>query len=231
MIIAYDIIPLSIAPLSIIALLVRKEEHIVANKDLTLNPKIEKAAFDVFMECGFEKASMNKIAQRAGVTTGAIYTRYKSKDDLFESLVSPLFKVVADKASFVEKSYLYAQEEKSIDKFMNAIKEEQAIYDDLICNFYEECILLFDKGIGSETYKRMYSSINSKAEKTILFFKNITQNDVDLSGLEIIITSSLYFYHQILMKNLGKEKTIVELTNINTFIENGWINLFETILK
>ena len=203
----------------------------MANKDLTLNPKIEKAAFDVFMECGFEKASMNKIAQRAGVTTGAIYTRYKSKDDLFESLVSPLFKVVADKASFVEKSFLYAQEEKSIDKFMNAIKEEQAIYDDLICNFYEECILLFDKGIGSETYKHMYSLINSKAEKTILFFKNITQNDVDLSGLEIIITSSLYFYHQILMKNLGKEKTIVELTNINTFIENGWIKLFEAMLE
>ena len=83
----------------------------MANKDLTLNPKIEKA-------------SMTKIAQRAGVTTGAINTKYKSKDELFESLVSPLFKVVSDKATLVEQLYHYAKEEKSIDKFMKAIKEE-----------------------------------------------------------------------------------------------------------
>ena len=203
----------------------------MANKDLTLNPKIEKAAFDVFMECGFEKASMNKIAQSAGVTTGAIYTRYKSKDELFESLVSPLFKVVDDKASLVEQQYHYAQEDQSVDKFMNAIKAERVIYDDLVCNFHEECILLFDKGIGSEIYKKMCSAINMKAEKTMSFFKSINKKNIDLSGLETIITSPLYFYHQILMKNLGKEETIVELTNINTFIESGWIKLFETILK
>ena len=203
----------------------------MANKDLSLNPKIEKAAFDVFIECGFEKASMNKIAQRAGVTTGAIYTRYKGKDELFASLVSPLFKVVSEKSSLVEQLYHCAQEEKSIDKFMNAIKEEQAIYDEWIFDFYEECILLFDKGIGSKTYKMMSSAINLKAEKTMSFFKSINNKNIDLSGLETIITSSLYFYHQILIKNLGKEKAIVELTNINTFIENGWIKLFETILK
>ena len=69
----------------------------------------------------------------------------------FEVEFTPLFKVVTDKASFVEQSYHYTQEEKSIDKFMNVIKEEKARYDDLICNFYEECIILFDKGVGSET--------------------------------------------------------------------------------
>ena len=202
----------------------------MANKDLKLNPKIEKAAFDVFMENGFEKASVKTIAQRAGATTGAIYTRYKSKDDLFESLVAPLFKDSVDKAKYFEQLYYAILAEKSVEKFMNAIDEEQAIYNELIYNFYEEFILLFEKGVGSKIYKQMCDLIKSKAEKTIMFFESINQNNVHLCGLETIITSSLYFYHEILIKNLGKEKTILELTNINIFIKNGWVKLFEEML-
>ena len=60
----------------------------MALKDHSLDEKITKAAFDEFMEFGFQKASIRKIADRAGVTPGAVYTRYDSKDDLFCSLVS-----------------------------------------------------------------------------------------------------------------------------------------------
>ena len=60
----------------------------MALKDHSLDDKIVKAAFDEFMEFGFQKASIRKIADRAGVTPGAVYTRYNSKDALFCSLVS-----------------------------------------------------------------------------------------------------------------------------------------------
>ena len=40
-----------------------------------------------FLEQGFEKASLRKICARAGVTTGALYKRYKGKEDLFSAVV------------------------------------------------------------------------------------------------------------------------------------------------
>ena len=55
----------------------------MANKDHSLDDGIIQAAYFEFLSCGFQKASLHKIAEKAGVTTGAIYTRYKNKDALF----------------------------------------------------------------------------------------------------------------------------------------------------
>ena len=60
----------------------------MAVKDHSLDDKIIRAAEAEFLEHGFVAASMHKIAERAGVTTGALYTRYKNKDALFGSPVS-----------------------------------------------------------------------------------------------------------------------------------------------
>ena len=57
----------------------------MANKDHSLEDGIVQAAYSEFLTYGFQKASLHKIADKAGVTTGAIYTRYKNKDALFAS--------------------------------------------------------------------------------------------------------------------------------------------------
>ena len=61
----------------------------MAKKNHSLDDGIMQAAYSEFLAYGFQKASLHKIAEKAGVTTGAIYTRYKNKDALF---VSPHFR-------------------------------------------------------------------------------------------------------------------------------------------
>ena len=46
------------------------------------------AAMQEFLKKGFKSASLRNIVKIAGVTTGAFYGYYDSKEDLFESLVS-----------------------------------------------------------------------------------------------------------------------------------------------
>lgn len=46
------------------------------------------AAKDEFLEKGFRGASLRNIAKTANVTTGAFYGYYKSKEELFDALVS-----------------------------------------------------------------------------------------------------------------------------------------------
>ena len=42
-----------------------------------------------FLEKGFRGASLRKIVRNAGVTTGAFYGYFKSKEELFDALVKP----------------------------------------------------------------------------------------------------------------------------------------------
>lgn len=60
----------------------------MARRDHSLDDKITAAARCEFSEKGYTGASLRKIAEKAGVTVGAIQTRYKSKDDLFVCLLS-----------------------------------------------------------------------------------------------------------------------------------------------
>lgn len=55
------------------------------------NDDIEKrvldSARDLFLLYGFDKTTMNDIAKKAGVSKSTIYTRWKKKDDLFDTLI------------------------------------------------------------------------------------------------------------------------------------------------
>ena len=48
------------------------------------------SATEEFAEYGYEGASLRQICSKAGVTTGALYFFFDSKEDLFNSVVSPL---------------------------------------------------------------------------------------------------------------------------------------------
>lgn len=53
--------------------------------------RIHQAAKAEFLEKGFRGASLRNIVKSVGMTTGAFYGYYKSKEELFEALVgSPM---------------------------------------------------------------------------------------------------------------------------------------------
>lgn len=60
----------------------------MSEAELTTLEKIHTAAKEAFMEYGFKSASLRQIVKTAGVTLGAFYGYYNSKEALFEALVS-----------------------------------------------------------------------------------------------------------------------------------------------
>lgn len=50
--------------------------------------KIFSASIDVFSRKGFYKATMDEIAEKAGVAKGTLYYHFKSKDDLLAFLIT-----------------------------------------------------------------------------------------------------------------------------------------------
>jgi len=55
--------------------------------DTAKRRQIVKGARTVFLEQGFDAASMGEIARVAGVSKGTLYVYFKSKEDLFEAIV------------------------------------------------------------------------------------------------------------------------------------------------
>ena len=61
---------------------VPRTEQVARNRRLLLS-----AARDVFRELGYAGASLDEIAERAGFSKGAVYSHFRSKADLFLSLL------------------------------------------------------------------------------------------------------------------------------------------------
>lgn len=59
----------------------------MAVPDHSMDPKILESAKQEFLKSGYEKTKLNTICENAGVTTGALYKRYKGKSDLFCAVV------------------------------------------------------------------------------------------------------------------------------------------------
>ena len=87
----------------------------MAVADHSIEPLILKRARGEFVKHGFEKSSLKAICDGAGVTTGALYKRYKGKEELFCAVVE---QTVAD---------LYAEAERRGNLDPASMTDEQLI--------------------------------------------------------------------------------------------------------
>jgi AcrR family transcriptional regulator len=71
------------------------------------------AARALVRERGYERTTLEKVAKRAGMTTGAIYGNFRNRDDLFIALGqtywAPISPKVAPGATFAEAMHAFAK--------------------------------------------------------------------------------------------------------------------------
>src|SRR6187200_1754816 len=72
-----------------------------------------EAARTLIRERGYERTTLEKVAKRAGMTTGAIYGNFKNRDDLFIALGQTYWAPIAPKitpgATFAEAMQAFAK--------------------------------------------------------------------------------------------------------------------------
>jgi AcrR family transcriptional regulator len=65
---------------------------------------IAEAATEVFAKSGYQNATLDEIARRAGMSKGTIYLYYKNKDDLFVQVVEGIVNAAMDEMAREAKS-------------------------------------------------------------------------------------------------------------------------------
>ena len=107
-----------------------------------------KAAKHEFMEYGFQLSSTRRIAAGAGTTIGNMYKYFRSKDELFEQLVSEV-KV---------QLYFFIKEHEIESGEIPNRNQQLQLFVNLMSDYRDEMLLLIDASDGT-TYKNTYEEL------------------------------------------------------------------------
>lgn len=86
---------------------------------LTTLESIHRAAKAEFLEKGFQSASLRNIVKTAGMTTGAFYGYYKSKESLFEALVSEHYDFILNRFQAAQREFAALPHEQQPEHLSN----------------------------------------------------------------------------------------------------------------
>jgi len=68
----------------------------IREQALATRKRILDAAVEVFLEKGFQQSSLQNVAERAGVTRGAVYWHFRQRGDLLGALLKLVNATAAD---------------------------------------------------------------------------------------------------------------------------------------
>lgn len=203
----------------------------MATKDHSLDEGIVRAAYAEFLEHGFQKASVHKIAEKAGVTTGAIYTRYRNKDALFCSLLQPFFAAYQSFFAPAAAEYEKARESRSVEALCGAIRFEEDLYIRLLLERYDDCTLFFCKSDGSSIEAMLKDTMETKARTTVEFFRDVYGKDVNAAAIRLLMGSQFWYFRQLLDARLDQAEMLESLNTVLEFSNAGWKRFYETLIS
>lgn len=201
----------------------------MANKNHALDSGITQAAYTEFLSCGFQKASLHRIAENAGVTTGAIYTRYKNKDALFVSLLQGFFKTMAEIFLPAADEYERAKKSARTEDIIRAIHVEESIYFRLLTEHYDDCTLFFSRSDGSSVEAILKELMDRKTKQTVDFFSEVYGKTPNEDAIRLLMGSQFWYFRQLLNEHLSENEMLACLRSILDFFNAGWRQLCDTL--
>lgn len=201
----------------------------MANKDHSLDDGIIQAAYAEFLAYGFQKASLHKIAEKAGVTTGAIYTRYKSKDDLFASLLQDFFETMRALLTPIAEEYEKAKHSGQPEDILRAINAEEQVYFRLLTDHHNDCTLFFCRSDGSSIETVLHELMNQKAEQTVEFFFEVYEKEPNADAIRLLMGSQFWHFRQLLDQHMEEGRMLTCLQAVLDFTNAGWRQLCDSL--
>ena len=202
-------------------------EKIFADKDeLNTRTKILHAAKQEFLNKEFADTNVRAIAEKAGVTTGALYNLFDNKDGIFEALVSGVFDefldIVAHRDVFDAENFGMKTSDLSA-----IIELSQRRFLKMVDFFYDnwdamKLIVCCSKG---SSYEHIFDkAIDLIDRKTLQWLK---QDGVKLSRrirffIHVMVTISFENLKEIFYHNLKKTEAVDYVLDFNIYHCAGW---------
>lgn len=180
-----------------------------------------------FLEKGFRAASLRNIAKEAGVTTGAFYGYYKSKEELFDALVSQPYRVFMDRFNEAQKLFANlppAQQPGQMGDISGQCMDWMVGY---LYDHFDAFKLLLCCSQGTRYEHFIHELSNIEMEGTHRFLSVLrdlghTVRDID-PQLEHMLVSSLFSgFFEIVIHDMPQEQAVGYVRELRLFFTAGW---------
>ena len=194
--------------------------------ELNTREKILNAAKREFLEKGFAGTNVRAAAQRAGVTTGALYNLFKNKDGIFEALVGGVFNEFLNILAYndvfeareldMKAGDLSEITEMSRRRFLGMVDFFYANWDAM------KLIVCCSKG---SAYERIFDKAIDLTEKETL--RLLTVDGVKMSRrikffIHVMVTSHFENLKEIFYHDLTKSEAADFILDFNVYHCGGW---------
>ena len=194
-------------------------------KDESINEKLLECAKAEFMEKGFADASMRTIAERAGVTTGMLYSRFADKDEMFRSIVGEGAKKLYAYFSDVQENFAAFPAEQQKGEMHSYTSGKMRVMMDIDCF---KLIVLKSAGSSYEHYiDRM---IDYETESTERFMRVLRESGAPVRtvrrDINHMLASALFNgVFEVVAHDFPKEDAMEYVDAVCEFFYAGWDKL------
>lgn len=203
------------------------ESRAVMNNDLTTLNNILFAGKQEFLEKGFHGASLRNIVKEAGVTTGAFYGYFKSKQDLFSALVNEPAHIFLQRFTTAQETFAQLPPEQQPGQ-MGVISSEcmDWMVDYIYRNFDAfKLILCCAEGTVYENF--IHKMVEIEIDGTHRFMdvlRNMGQpvHEMDNQLEHILISGMFSGFFEIVIHDMPIEKSKRYVHELQEFYTAGW---------
>lgn len=200
------------------------------DRNLTTLELIHRAAKAEFLEKGYKDASLRNIVKTVGMTTGAFYGYYKSKEELFEALVGKHY------------DYILTCFKKAQQEFAELPHEQQPeAMGDIsgICMFemlhyayehLEECKLILCCSEGTKFSGLIDEMVEIEAEATHSYQKVLEElgrpsQKIDPVLEHILITGMFHTFFELVIHEMPLDDAENYVKEMRAFYTAGWMKI------
>lgn len=199
----------------------------MSSEELTTLENIHAAGKKEFLEKGFKSASLRNIVKMAGVTTGAFYGYYASKEELFDALAGGPYTVFMDKYKGAQEIFTKLPPAEQHDN-MGVISGDciewmvEYIYEN-----FDSFKLILCCAQGTKYEDIIHEMVEIEVGSTHDFvevLREVGQNVPDINPwLEHMLISGMFTaFFEMVMHDMPKEKAKDYVRDLRMFYMAGW---------
>ena len=198
-------------------------------KQTTLN-LIHRAAIKEFLDKGFTSASLRNIVKSAGVTTGAFYGYYKSKEELFEALVKEPYEYFINRFIKAQKDFAALPEVNQPENL--SLASGECMYDMLIYAYkhLDKFKLILCHSEGTRFSQLVDEMVEIELKGTDDYLKVLEKlgrpaPHIDERLKHILITGMFNTFFEIIIHEMPLKDAKYYLKEMRAFYTAGWMKI------
>ena len=191
---------------------------------------ILQAGMEEFSEKGFLGASPRQIVKKAGVTTGAFYGYFSSKEALFTAIVEPHAAALMGQYMEAQTSFAELPEEEQPSHM--GLESGACIHwmVDYICEHREPVKLLLCRSEGTSYEHFVHNMVVVEVEYTMKYMEVLRRLGQDIPELDeqmchIIASGMFNGVFEIVVHDMPKNKALRYVDQLRDFYTAGWLKL------